>query len=68
MPVTVANILAAVTSTPQTREAIEERVRQATGRGTNAVRSAFREVLSANLLKVDAEKRAGTNPIRRYWK
>ncbi len=64
--VTTDDILKQVTTTPQTRQTIEQQVCSATGRGERAVKQAFKQAWDSGLMAVESLRRKGTNPLFRF--
>lgn len=67
-PITDAEVLAQITTTPTIREKIQEDIMAATGRGFLAARSALGRVIKNGLVKIEKLPRPNSRPILRYYK
>lgn len=65
---TSADVMAAVTTTPEIRETIIRRMQEQTKRGENACRDAFNEANDAGLLQIETLPRRDNKPILRFSK
>ncbi|MFC1479159.1 AAA family ATPase [Planctomycetota bacterium] len=65
---TVDDVLEHITDFPQTRDEIERKVKEKTGRGVNQIAKVFKQALDEGLMEIEKTPRPGTNALLRYRK